>query len=353
MFSISKAHAIVIGVGDYDHPGFKSLPATTRDAQAIAATLIDSTCCGYQPKNVQIITGENATVKGIRTALQSLAQSTDSQSIVFIYFSGHGGQMIKDSSLQTYLCPREADPDNLPNTAITGDEFSNLLDVIPASKVFVIIDACHAAGSAELKAANGTAVWKSGLTSDYYQALSRGSGRVILSSSKETQFSYIRSQGDFSTFTWHLLRGLEGEASVYNDGFVRVLDLYYYVSQQVKSNQSDQEPVLHAKDIDDNFPVAIVKTDPKGKRNRISDNLRSIREKIVRDPITGAKALSEYLAKNPEWAPNRNKVDLQRSELERIQEDINIFGLSTNTLVDKRRVVYHLLRICMESEQYE
>lgn len=120
---------------------------------------------------------------------------------VFIYFSGYGGRAMENGAWCTYLCPQGADPDDLPHTAIPGHEFSALLAAIPARKLLVMLDACHAAGSAELKAADGTVVWKAGLPDDYYEALTQGSGRVVIASSKEDQFSYVRPQGDLSVFT--------------------------------------------------------------------------------------------------------------------------------------------------------
>ena len=66
MKQIGPVYAILVGVGDYTHPGFASLPATVRDAQAIAALLSDSTLCGYPPDHVQVITGLNATASTVR-----------------------------------------------------------------------------------------------------------------------------------------------------------------------------------------------------------------------------------------------------------------------------------------------
>lgn len=348
MISLSNLHALLIGVGDYAHPRFASLPATVRDAKAVAAIVTDPAGCSYPRANVQVLTGEQATAANIRAALKTLAKSTNPESTAFIYFSGHGGRTLENGRWQAYLCPREADPDDLPGTAISGVEFSNVLATIPARKMLVVLDACHAGGAAELKAADGTVVWKSGLPNSYYEALAQGGGRVVIASSKEEQFSYVRSQGDLSLFTWHLLEGLEGAAAVYADGFVRVLDLYYHVSQQVKSEQPNQEPVLHAKDVDDNFPIALAHGGVAVKRP--SPALEAIHEQIVHNPIAGARALSHYLATRPEWTAKRAEVDLKRADLERIEHDLELFGPSENDKAAKNRVVYFLLRVCLELE---
>ena len=349
----ATAHALLIGVGDYTHSRFASLPATVRDAQAIAAVLANSNRCGYPPANVQIITGPDATTANIRAALESLAQSISSQSTVFLYFSGHGGRALENGAQRAYLCPREADPDDLAQTAVAGDEFSALLSAVPARRLLVMLDACHAGGSADLKAADDSMVWKAGLSDAYYEALSQGSGRVVIASSKEDQFSYVRPQGDLSLFTYHLLQALRGKAAVRGDGLIRVLDVFHYVNEAVQADEPKQTPILKVKDLDLNFPIAL---DRGGKGIGLTPAMAdvvAIREQIVRDPIAGAKALSEYLTVQPEWAATPNEVDLKRAELERIQHDLDLFGPNPSDQAAKNRTVYFLLCVCLELERPE
>ena len=349
----SKTFALLIGVGDYPHPRFASLPATVRDVQAIAAILADPDRCGYPRDNVQVITGSDATAANIRAALESLAQSTNSQSTVLLYFSGHGGRALESGHWRTYLCPREADPDDLAHTAISGDEFSVLLTTIPARKLLVMLDACHAAGSAELKATDGTVVWKAGLPDSYYEALSQGTGRVVIASSREDQFSYVRPQGDVSLFTHRLLQALSGKAAVRGDGLIHVLDVFHYVNEAVQADEPKQTPILKVSDLDLNFPIALDRGGKGIGPAPAAADVAAIREQIVRDPIAGARALSDYLATRSAWATKRNEVDLKRAELEHIQHDLDLFGPNPSDQAAKHRAVYFLLRVCLELERSE
>jgi hypothetical protein len=353
MPTLNESHALLIGVGDYAHPRFASLLATIGDAQAITAVLTDPARCAYPSANVHVLTGEQATTANIRKTLKALAESTTPKSTVFIYFSGHGGRALENGNWRTFLCPCEADPDDLTNTAIPGDEFSTLLAAIPAQKMLVILDACHASGSAELKAADGMTVWKAGLPDDYYEALSQGSGRVVIASSKEDQYSYVRKQGDLSLFTWHLREALSGKAAVRGDGLIHVLDVFHYVNEAVQADEPKQVPILKLKDLDLNFPIAL---DRGGKGVGAAPAIGTtpvvdIREQIVRDPISGARALSEYLKTRPEWAGKRNEVDLKRADLERIQHELELFGPDPGGQAAKNRSVFFLLKMCLELER--
>lgn len=346
-------HTLLIGVGDYNHPRFASLPATVRDAQAIAAVLTDPARCGYPPGNVQVLIGERATTANVRAALKTLAESTTPESMAFVYFSGHGGRALENGAWRAYLCPREADPDNLAHTAIPGDEFSGLLAAIPARRLLVMLDACHAAGSVELKAPDGTIVWKAGLPDDYYEALSQGSGRVVIASSKEDQFSYVRPQDDLSLFTHHLREALGGKAAVRGDGLIHVLDVFHYVNEAVHADEPKQTPILKVKDLDLNFSIALALGGKVAGPAISITPIADIRERVVRDPIAGAKALSDCLAARPEWAAKRNEVDLKRADLERIQHDLDLFGPNPSDQAAKNRAVFFLLRVCLELERPE
>jgi len=79
-------------------------------------------------------------------------------------------------------------------------------------------------------------------------------------------------------------------------------------------------------------------------------SISDIRELIVRDPVDGAKALSDYLATWPEWAAKRSEVDLKRADLERIQHDLDLFGPNPSDQAAKGRAVHFLLQVCLELE---
>lgn len=346
-----NAHAVIIGVGDYIHA--TPLPASAKDAMAIANILKDPARCGYSRDNIQLLTNEKATGPNIRGALKELAQATDSDSTVILFFSGHGVRAKDGKSWHTYLCPREIQRENIANTAIPGNEFSKLLASVPSQKMLVIIDACHAGGSADLKTADGETVWKFGLPDNYYEILSRGSGRVVIASSKEDQVSYVRPQGDLSVFTWHLLEALSGKAAVRGDGLVHVLDVFHHINGAVQADKPDQTPILKVKDMDLNFSIALSR-EGKGSGAYISGApIAGIRDQIISDPIEGAKALSDYLKTDPKWASKRNDVDLKRSDLKNCQENIDRFGPDPAEKAAKYKAIYYLLRVCLELEQID
>lgn len=347
----SNAYALLIGVGGYKHLPFSDLSETVTDAIAIAQILSDPDLCGYDASNVQLIVNEQATRTNIRSALKKIVKSTNPNSTVFIYFSGHGGRAMKNGVWQTYLCPRETDPYNLAHTAISGDEFNTLVASIPAQKILVIIDACHAGGAAEPKTSYTKIEWEPCLPDDYYEALSQGSGRVIIASSKECQKSYNRPQGDFGIFTWHLCEALRGKAAIRGDGLVHVLDVFHYVSECVQADNPKQTPILKVKNLDLNFSIALYQQWKRVSPASRSSPIAHIRKQIISAPLQGAKTLSEYLKEKQEWAAIRDEVDSKLSELKRTQKNIDLYGPDPAEKADKNRAIYYLLHLCSELEK--
>ncbi len=259
-------YALIISVAAYQYINPLS-EAVSRDALAIKDLLLSPDYCAYPERNVRLLQDQEATAKAIRDSFHWLAENTDKNSVITIYFSGHGGRLAEGGQQQTYLLPVDAQMSSQQATihnAISGKEFSRLLRNIPARKLLVIFDCCHSGGIGQPKSAPLPEL-KQGFSENYYQQLSSGEGRAIVASSLESETSAILFGEDHSLFTKHLLAGLQG-AIPSTDGFIRVFELFNYVQQQVKQeaeqNNIQQSPFFQCA-IQENFPVALYKSGRK------------------------------------------------------------------------------------------
>ncbi|WP_423223707.1 caspase family protein [Candidatus Amarolinea aalborgensis] len=252
---MTNAHALVVGITGYQH--INPLPPVA-DAQEIRDLLVDQNHCAYPPQNVQLLLEEQATQAGIRQGLANLAQRADQDATVFIYFSGHGGQISSGSRAGAYLLPidtRYPSDEALALSAISGVEFTNALNALQARKVVVAFDCCHAAGIGSPKDALAAPTFQAGLPDSYYDVLKSGRGRVILSSSRSNEYSYVLAGAKLSLFTTHLLAGLRGGV-VSRDGMIRIFDLFEYLQPRVTAAHPSQHPIFKA-EVEENFPVAL------------------------------------------------------------------------------------------------
>jgi hypothetical protein len=256
MPTLANAHALVVGVAAYQR--IAPLPATVvQDARDVRDLLVDPARCGYPPENVQLLLDGAATRAAIRGALADIAKRAGEDSTVFIYLSGHGGQIEGSPAAGAYLLPVDVDcssEEALIGSAISGSAFTALLRAIPARKVVVAFDCCHAGGIGQPKDAAG-ATLKAGLPESYYDALKSGRGRVIVASSRGGELSWVLPGARNSLFTQHLLDGLRGAAPG-PGGVIRIFDLFDYLQPRVTKDQPNQHPIFKA-ELEENFAVAL------------------------------------------------------------------------------------------------
>jgi len=254
--AMDDAYALIVGVADYLH--VTKLPAAVRnDARDVRDLLVNPRYCGYPSGHVTMLLDEEATREAIMDALSGLAAQARPSSGVLVYISSHGGRVVSGAFAGEYILPVDtvlSSGKDLAATAISGEEFTTALKAISARKVLVIFDCCHAGGIGQPKGMPGSLI-KTGLPDGYYERLAAGRGRAILSSSRDTEYSFMLTPAANSLFTQHLLAGLKGGASS-EDGLVRVFDLFEYVQPRVTSDQPDQHPVFKA-DLEENFPVGL------------------------------------------------------------------------------------------------
>jgi hypothetical protein len=262
MPTLDNAHALVVQITGYHH--IARLPHV-QDARDISALLIDPGRCGYLPANVELLLDDQATQAGIRQALARLAQRSNADSTVFVYFSGHGGGIESGPCAGQYLLPVDTvypTDEDLARTAISGDEFSAALKAIAARKVVVVFDCCHASGIGQPRNIVPRP-FTAGLPDRYYSAaLKTGVGRVLMASSRSSELSHVLPGATYGLFTEHLLGGLRGGVAG-ADGLIRIFDLFEYIQPPVTAARPEQHPVFKA-EVEENFPVALYLGGQKG-----------------------------------------------------------------------------------------
>jgi uncharacterized caspase-like protein len=259
-----QGHACIIGVG-------ADLPCTVDDAKGLAKILKDPERCAYPEQQVHLLTEKKATRQQIIATLETLAETTNTESTVLVYFSGHGYQLTKPLK-SYYLMPYGYDAADLSETAISGSELVDLLREIPAQKLLLLLDCCHAGGLTDL---SGFQIEKAPLPPEAQRMFARGGGRMIIGSSLPDEFSYAGKP--YSAFTTALLKGLCGKGANKQDGYVRAADLAMYASRVVPELTSDkQHPVLDIEKAD-NFVLAYYaggQPNPKALPSELMSNPR-------------------------------------------------------------------------------
>ncbi|MBO9575602.1 MAG: caspase family protein [Sphingobium sp.] len=280
-----KGRALIIGIANYEEAG--GLPAAVlNDALDTAETLKSSAYCGYPEANITVLTDDTATLENIRKALVDLAATATTDDTVAIFFSGHGARIGRGSAATSALVPYDCKLTDVAGTTLCEAELSAAIAAIKAPRVIVVIDACHAAGTATLKSGlgeHGEEGIDEGFDEKSLQQLAQGTGRVVLASSRATETSLVLRRERNSVFTTAMLSGLKGAAPAASDGFIRVFDLFNHVSETVRQSvPGKQHPVFKASDLEENFPVALARGGTKSISPSVDRRHRDL-EQIMPD----------------------------------------------------------------------
>ncbi|BAW21666.1 caspase family protein [Pseudomonas putida] len=264
-----QGHALLIGVANYQH--ISRLPnAILNDVNDVAATLSSPDYCGYHPTNVVTLLDANATRTAVLAGLDELVTRAGPDDTVCVFFSGHGG-IVGDPGIEdTVLLTVDGDLADIENTSISSNELAVALARIKAKRLLVLIDACHAGGAAISKylTDNSGHELKSGYSQNTFSKLAVGSGRALMASCRSDELSSVFLNARNSVFTTALLAGLRGSADRTASGFIKVFDLFHYVSEEVpKLIPDEQHPIFKADNVEGNFPIALSKGGKKSANN--------------------------------------------------------------------------------------
>jgi DNA-binding NarL/FixJ family response regulator len=248
---LQRGYALLVGIAAYSF--IPQLAKSSIDAQDLKDTL---EICGYPQENIRLLQDQAATKAAINQALNWLSNQARDDDTVIIFFSGHGLQCLGGFSPGEYLCPVEADVNNLVNSCISGNEFATALNSIQAGRLVVFLDSCHSGGIGAIKNMNQL---KSGLSNVTYDHLAQAKGRVIISSCKANEVSWELEDMRNGLFTHYLLEGLRMGAVRIKDGAVTITRLFEYISDKVPQHDIRclQHPFMRS--ATENFVIAITK----------------------------------------------------------------------------------------------
>ena len=306
----THGYALLVGVGQVAYPKW-SLPVTVKDIQALQAILIDPDLCAYpdDDDHIRLLHDAGATGSAILDGLAWLrAQAAnDPEATVVVYYSGHGWR--DKAAGQYYLIPHDVEPFDIPGSALSAQAFTQALRGIPAQRLLVFVDSCHAEGMAAAKdatIAKGESAVKlpagfepTALPKSLSNDLKQGEGRVVFTSSRGDQRSWVRSDGAMSIYTYHLLEALQGAGSQPGDALVRVSNLMNHLGQAVPhsaqaQHQAEQTPFFDTATED--FPVAVLRGGkglPAGGWDAVKNQAAEQIRRVYQAHLQGSGALAQ------------------------------------------------------------
>jgi hypothetical protein len=236
--------AAVIGINEY--PNARSLKYAVNDALAFKHYLKNN--IGLTEDHIFFLTEHDATKDNILSLLGTkLKRKASREDTVIIFFAGHGAVETDPSNpdgdgFEKYLLPYDANLNDLYTTSISMDEVRKIFQRISADRLIFIADTCYSGASGgRTMVASKT---RANLSDKFYERISKGKGRVIISSCSANEVSKEDDNLKHGVFSYYMLEGLKGRADQDGDGIITVSELFSYISRKVpEASGQDQHPV--------------------------------------------------------------------------------------------------------------
>lgn len=259
---VGERFALVVGLSRYQNEaqGVGPLPGAAEGAARLAEFLKSEKGGGFPEANVFLLVDEQATSAALRHALFVSLQKAIEEDLVLFFFCGHGAPE-PGGAANYYLLTYDADPQNLPGTAMpTWDVEMAFNRNVKARRAALFIDACHVPG---VGAAEGVrSVGATNLVNRYLKKLAEsGEGRALVTATGEGELT-ARTPGEPEgpgLFTRSLLEALSGRADENLDGVVTLGETIDYLRDMVAAaTRGRQRPEVTGK-FDRNLPLGVVR----------------------------------------------------------------------------------------------
>ncbi|MFE0421067.1 DEAD/DEAH box helicase [Streptomyces sp. NPDC058953] len=216
----------------------KALRFAKRDAIALHALLSDN----YRGPTSLVLDSE-ATKDRLLTEMRQLGRDSAPDDFVMITFSGHGTPTAE-------LATHDADPASLAETALRLEDFTELINAIPAKRLLVALDCCYSGSAlAKVLPEPQSAYTSRSMEPSPRDVLHRitGSGRLIFTASDKDQEAQESRELRHGLLSYYLIRALLGDKGLTSDGKIPLTKLTEYLFTNISSHRLElknevQEP---------------------------------------------------------------------------------------------------------------
>lgn len=229
----TRRAALVVAVSRYSDPMLRQLRAPAEDAAELGTVLGDPELGDFF-----VTTVTDGRAHEIRIAVEEFLAEQRPGDLSLVYLSCHG---LMDARRRLYFAATDTLKDRLAATGIEARWLLDQLEECRARRQVIILDCCFSGAFAAGSKGDGDLRLGDRL-------LGQGRGRVVLTASRGTEYSFEGSPTPHSAipgsvFTSALAAGIStGAADSDNDGWITVDDAYAYAFDEMRAAGAEQTP---------------------------------------------------------------------------------------------------------------
>lgn len=264
---VREKWALVVGIGQYQFKGIRSLKYTAKDARDFADLLTDPNYGRFKPSNVTLLTDTQATTSRIKSEIERIRVSAQPEDLVVIYISTHGSPRDLSWKDVNYIVTYDTNPEHLWATSLPMvDVIKDAAQMIRAQRMAIFLDTCFSGAATQAGTfLGGATVLAStsqsgrtdgskgiefvGVSKDLLRQSSLELGRVIISASQPDESSWESAQLQNGIFTYYLIDALKQK-----NGKLPISEVFAYLRDQVsrqvlkEKKPSSQRPMMEPED---------------------------------------------------------------------------------------------------------
>lgn len=225
-----QLYALVVGIQSFANTEY-NLRFSVADATAIADLIKRKALPLFSKVNVaQLVTPQETTKDALRAAFAKY-QHIGPNDVFLFYVASHGMFEGDLATRQYFLIPsnmHDATMEAIQRDAVSEDELKRMIGSIPALRKLLLLDTCHAGAMGDAMMVTTRGLGESAAVN----VLSTAVGSTVLSASTSEQEAQEDMEGH-GLFTWVLLQGLNGNADLFKDGYIKTDGLATYVDHEV------------------------------------------------------------------------------------------------------------------------
>ena len=237
---VADKWAVVIGISKYQDPSI-NLKYSAKDAHDFAEFLTKQE--HFAPDHVHLLVNEQATKEKIMSEIgdKFLPRVVHPDDLVVIYLSGHGSPSKVDIKGANFFVAYNTDKNALYGTGLEMRQFAEMVkNRVPCERTVLMLDACH---SGAIEGAKG--LFK--VNNFDAKAITQGTGKLTLCSSRPDEVSWESKRYPNSVFTHSVIESFHADGSErkLGDALKRVGEM---VAEEVQRDRGeDQHPAFFTK----------------------------------------------------------------------------------------------------------
>lgn len=208
---MGKRLGLLIGINEYQHPAFQPLRFAENDARALAQWLVNSRGGNWNPPDLQLLLGAQATSELTEALIMQLCVNVaDPGDLVFLYFAGH--TFLSEANGDGYL----AFANTHYQQPATGLPLQSLVRQAMlrsrAAQVILVLD-CFQTGPTWSTQRSSPFDFKPLLDPTLHNALQQTQGRLLYCSCRGNQYASEVGEKNLGKLVYHMIIGLSGPAA--------------------------------------------------------------------------------------------------------------------------------------------